>query len=245
MDGVLRWIADDPNRPFFAMAWTVQTHHPYEPSPGRAQIDYFGDRRPVDDYDLGRYLNALSETDRQLARLFATLRQRHLENDTLVLVVGDHGEAFGAPHETYGHGTGLYEEHVHVPMLLWSPLLFPHGGRSPIVGSHVDLNQTIVDVLGIPPASSWQGRSLFDPARGSRVYFFLANDDYQMGMREDGWKYILDVTTGRQELYDLSTDHDEQVNVAADHPEVCKRLRQRLAARAEADRRYRALPASL
>jgi arylsulfatase A-like enzyme len=245
MDGLLRWIADDPHTPFFAMAWTVQTHHPYEPSPGRAQIDYFGNRRPIDDYDLGRYLNALSETDRQLARLFATLRQRHLEKDTLVVIVGDHGEAFGAPHETYGHGTALYEEHVRVPMLLWSPRLFPRGGRSPIVASHVDLNQTIVDVLGIPPASSWQGRSLFDPARGPRVYFFLANDDYRMGMREDGWKYILDVTNGRQELYDLRTDHDEQVNVAAAHPEVCKRLRQRLAARAEADRRYRALPASL
>ncbi|MET0151912.1 MAG: hypothetical protein ABW298_04820 [Candidatus Binatia bacterium] len=49
----------------------------------------------------------------------------------------------------------------------------------------------------------------------------------------------------RQELYDLRTDRDEQVNVAAPHPEVCKRLRQRLAARAEGDRRYRTLPALL
>ncbi len=245
MDGLLRWIADEPHKPFFAMAWTIQTHHPYEPSPGRPLRDFFGDHPPIDGYDLGRYLNTLSETDRQLARLFATLRQRHLEEDTLVVIVGDHGEAFGAPHETYGHGRALYEENVHVPMLLWSPRLFPRGGRSPIVGSHLDLNQTIVDVLRIPPAPSWQGRSLFDPARNPRVYFFVANDDYQLGMREDGWKYILDVTNGRQELYDLRTDHEEQVNVVAAHPEVCKRLRQRLAARADTDRRYGAPAASL
>jgi arylsulfatase A-like enzyme len=239
MDGMIRWITDDPHRPFFLMAWTVQTHHPYEPTPGRPQLDFFGDHRPADDYDLGRYLNALSETDRQLGRLFVTLRHRHLDDDTLVVVVGDHGEAFGAPHEAYGHGTTLYEENVHVPMLLWSPRLFPRGGHSPIVGSQVDLNQTIVDILGIPTAASWQGRSLFDPARGPRVYFFVANDNYQMGVREDRWKYILDVTNGREELYDLRTDQEEQRNVAAANPEVCKRLRQRLAARAEADRRFK------
>jgi arylsulfatase A-like enzyme len=238
IDGAERWIARDPTKPFFLMAWTVQTHHPYEPTPGRPLTDFFGNERPTDDYDFGRYLNVLAETDRQLGRLFLTLRQRGLEDDTLVVIVGDHGEAFGHPHEAYGHGTALYEENVHVPMILWSPRLFPHGGRSPIIGSHLDLNQTITDVLGVPPAGSWQGRSLFDPARRPRAYFFVANDAYQMGVREEGWKYILDATNGREELYDLRADRDEQMNRAPDHPEICKRLRQRLAARAEADRRF-------
>jgi arylsulfatase A-like enzyme len=238
IDGILRWIARDTTKPFFLMGWTVQTHHPYEPTPGRPLTDFFGDKRPADDYDFGRYLNVLAETDRQLARVFLTLRQRGLEDDTLVVIVGDHGEAFGQPHEAFGHGTALYEENVHVPMILWSPRLFPHGGRSPIIGSHLDLNQTITDVLGVSPAGSWQGRSLFDPARRPRAYFFVANDAYQMGVREESWKYILDATNGREELYDLQTDPDEQMNRAADHPEICKRLRQHLAARAEADRRF-------
>jgi lipoteichoic acid synthase len=238
IDGMLRWIGRDATKPFFLMGWTVQTHHPYEPTPGRPLTDFFGDERPTDDYDFGRYLNVLAETDRQLSRLFLTLRQRGLDDDTLVVIVGDHGEAFGQPHEAYGHGTALYEENVHVPMILWSPRLFPHGGRSPIIGSHVDLNQTIADVLGVPPAGSWQGRSLFDPARRPRAYFFVANDAYQMGVREEGWKYILEATSGREELYDLRTDRDEQMNRAADNREICKRLRQRVAARAEADRRF-------
>jgi len=237
-DGMVRWVDAEPAKPFFLMAWTVQTHHPYEPSPNRPVIDFFGETRPTDDYDLGRYLNVLHETDRQIGRLLLTLRQRGLDDDTLVVIVGDHGESFGAPHEFYGHGSALYEENVHVPMLLWSPRLFPHGGRSPIIGSHVDINQTVTDILGVAPHASWQGRSLFDPQRRPRAYFFVANDGYQMGVREEGWKYILDVTNGHEELYDLRTDAEEQSNVATAHSDICKRLRQRLAARAEADRRF-------
>jgi arylsulfatase A-like enzyme len=220
------------------MGWTVQTHHPYEPPPGRPLLDFFGDAKPTDDYDLGRYLNVLHETDRQIGRLFAALRHAKLDEDTLVVIVGDHGEAFGAPHEAYGHGTALYEENVHVPMIIWSPRLFPHGGRSPIIGSHVDVNHTITDILGVPPAPSWQGRSLFDPERRPRAYFFVANDNYQLGVREDGWKYILDATNGHEELYDLRSDPEEQRNRSAEHPDICRRLRQRLAARVEADRRF-------
>lgn len=238
VDGMLRWIDEDRSQPFFLMGWTVQTHHPYEPTPGRPLRDFFGDKRPADEYDFGRYLNVLAETDRQLGRLLLTLHRLGLDDDTVVGIVGDHGEAFGPPHEAYGHGTALYEENVHVPMMLWSPRLFPHGGRSPIIGSHVDLNQTIADVLGVAPAGSWQGRSLFDPGRRPRAYFFVANDDYELGVREEGWKYILNVTSGQEELYDLRTDQEEQVNRAAEHPDVCKRLRQRLAARVEADRRF-------
>ncbi len=238
VDGILRWIPEDPSRPFFVMGWTVQTHHPYEPPPGRPLLDFFGDAKPTDDYDLGRYLNVLHETDRQIGRLFAALRHAKLDEDTLVVIVGDHGEAFGAPHEAYGHGTALYEENVHVPMMMWSPRLFPHGGRSPIIGSHVDVNHTITDILGVPPAPSWQGRSLFDPERRPRAYFFVANDNYQLGVREDGWKYILDATNSHEELYDLRSDPEEQRNRAAEHPDICRRLRQRLAARVEADHRF-------
>ena len=55
------------------------------------------------------------------------------------------GEAFGDPHEAYGHGTALYEENVHVPMLLWSPRLFPNGGRSPVIGSHVSRTVQVIE----------------------------------------------------------------------------------------------------
>jgi arylsulfatase A-like enzyme len=234
IEALVRFVAEDSAAPFFAMVWTVQTHHPYEPSPERPFIDFFDEPEPPDAYDFGRYLNVLSETDAHLGRLFDELRARGLDRDTLVVVVGDHGEAFGQPHGSYGHGTALYEENVRVPLLLWSPRLFPKGGRSATIGSHVDLIETIADLIGVAPDGAWQGRSLFDRDRPPRAYFFVARDDFLIGVREGPWKYVLDVTNGRDELYDLRKDPNERTNLAAVEPDRAKRLRQRLAARVEA-----------
>jgi arylsulfatase A-like enzyme len=77
---------------------------------------------------------------------------------------------------------------------------------------------------------TWQGRSLFDPARPPRAYFYAASDDYLLGVREGDWKYVLNATRGRDELYHLPSDPDEQTNVAAQHPDRCRDLRGRVAA---------------
>ncbi len=230
VDGLFRFVDQDRTRPFYVMAWTIQSHHPYDPSPDRPVVDFFGKDLPPDDYDLGRYLNTLLEVDRQLGRLFAGLRERKLADDTLVVITGDHGEAFGSPHETWGHGSRLYDEGIKVPLLVWSPRLIKKGRHLPTIGSHVDLNATVADLAGLPGDPSWHGRSMFAPGRPPRAYFYAANDDYLLGVREDQFKYVYNLTAGKEELFDLSKDPDEQVNVAADHPLKCQRLRQRVAA---------------
>ena len=227
---VFKFIDQDPKRPFYVKAWTISSHHPYEPSPSHAMVDFFKGALPPDDYDLGRYLNTLNDVDEKLGQLLDGLRQRGLADDTLVAITGDHGEAFGDPHATWGHGARLYQENINVPFLLWNPRLFAKGRRSRTVGSHVDINPTLANLLGIPPAPSWQGRSLFDPDRSPRAYFYAANDDYLLGVREGDWKYIYNVTRGRDELYDLSKDPDEHRNLAAENQDKCRRLRQRLSA---------------
>ncbi len=230
VDGLLQWIDRDCETPFFVMAWTVQSHHPYEPSPEQPFVDFFrGGPLPPDDYDLGRYLNTLLEVDRQLGRVFRGLRERQMAENTLVAITGDHGEAFGDPHPTWGHGARIYEENVHVPLVLWSPRLY-QGRHSPQIGSHVDLCPTLADVLGLAPSPSWHGRSLFDRLHPPRAYFYAANDDYLLGVREGEWKYIYDASLGRDELYDLELDPSEQKNTAGAQPERVRRLRQRLAA---------------
>jgi arylsulfatase A-like enzyme len=230
-DGILRFIDQQPGRPFYVMGWTIQTHHPYEPSPDRKLIDFFKDETPPeDDYDLGRYLNTLREADLQVGRLLDGLRQRRLDKTTLVAVTGDHGEAFGDPHATWGHGARIYEENVHVPFLLWSPALFPKGERSPTIGSHVDINPTLADLMGLASPPSWEGRSLFARGRPPRAYFYAANDDYLLGVREDRFKYIYNATLGSDEIYDLEVDPLERTNISAHHGLKCRQLRQRLAA---------------
>ena len=145
-------------------------------------------------------------------------------------MTGDHGECFGAPHRTWGHGFRLYQEGINVPLMLWNPRLFEGGGRPATIAGHVDVNPTILDILGVPAPSSWEGRSVFAPGRPPRAYFYAANDDYLLGVREGPFKYIYNVTRGREELYDLVHDPDEQTNVAGVYPGRCRVLRQRLAA---------------
>lgn len=236
VDEVVDLIAGAGSKPFFVTAWTTQTHHPYEPSPGVLPLNLLREPTP-DDWELGRYLNVVHETDRHLARIFEAVRRAGLEQDTLIVITGDHGQAFGYPHETYVQGRTVYEEDVHVPLMVWYPRKYKVTARVPDVGSHVDLAPTIADLVGLPAAPEWQGRSLFDESHSRRAYFYVAETHFRLAVREGNWKYIFSVQDGRDELYDLQADPLEQHNVAAQHPDRCDRLRQRLAAWTEANRR--------
>ena len=101
----------------------------------------------------------------------------------------------------------------------------------------MDLAPTITDLVGMPPASDWQGRSLFDTTRTPRAYFYVAEDHFTLGLREGPWKYIFNLREGVDELYNLELDPDEQINLVKDEPERGARMRQRLAAWTEANRR--------
>ncbi|HEX8616078.1 MAG TPA: sulfatase, partial [Thermoanaerobaculia bacterium] len=230
-DRLLGWMAEKPEQPFFAVVWTDQTHDPYLLSPGATATDMApGDTPPAFAADLTRYLSLLRNVDAQLARLFAALRERGIADDTLVVVTGDHGEAFGDPHGQRGHAWSVYEEEVHVPLMLWNPRLFPEGRRVSTIGGHVDLNPTIADILGAVPDSEWQGYSLFDPARQERAYFMAIAGGDIFGVREGDWKYIYDVTSARESLFNLRLDPDEQHDFAKGEPERAAQLRQRVAA---------------
>ena len=234
VEGMIDFIKQAPARPFFLMGWTTQTHHPYEPTPGMPLIDMKREAVP-DQYELDRYLNVLRETDRHLEELFETIRAMGLDEDTLIVVVGDHGQSFGYPHDTYIQGRTAYEEDVHVPLVFWFPRKFRSPMRSSVVGSQVDLAPTITDLTGLPAAAEWQGRSLFDTTHPSRAYFYVAEDHFTLGIREERWKYTFDLREGIEELYDLDRDPDERHNLATVEPQRCARLRQRLAAWTEAN----------
>jgi arylsulfatase A-like enzyme len=148
-----------------------------------------------------------------------------------VVITGDHGEAFADPHIQRGHGLTVYEEELRVPLVFWNPRLFPEGRRVETIGGHVDLNPTIAEVLGVPANPAWQGHSLLQPERPRRA-FFMANisSDFLFGVREGGWKYSYNATTGAEALFELGPDAGEHVNRAADEAARCKALREKVAA---------------
>jgi arylsulfatase A-like enzyme len=242
VDMVLRYIDQDRDRakPFFVFAWNQGTHHPYYLPPNIPRTDFLHGDRSYGDIpeDLNKYLNSLAEFDRQLGRLFDALRERGLDRDTVVIVTGDHGQAFGAPHKGYYHSGNVYDEDVHVPMVVWSPALFPQAAESDAVGSQVDLSPMILDLLGIPAPAGWQGRSPLGNSREHRAYFFGMRNDYLYGVREGAFKYIFNATQGRGELFDVLHDPDEHTDLSASRPELSKTLRERLAAWVEYDQRH-------
>jgi lipoteichoic acid synthase len=164
-----------------------------------------------------RYLNALHHSDQALGRLLDHLEAQGLADSTLVVVVGDHGEAFGR-HNQSGHGSNIYEENMHVPLMFIQPQLF-EGEEDFTLGGIKDIGPTIMQILDLPAPAGWQGESLFDKDRHNRVYFFAPWSGFLFGYREDQYKFIYDATNNTTEIYDLAQDPYEITNLAGQLPD--------------------------
>jgi lipoteichoic acid synthase len=222
---LLDWIGKTRSAPFFAVLWTMQTHYPYFAAEERA----FAPARRIN-----RYMSGLYESDQAIGELLRSLAASGVLDSTLVVVLGDHGEGLGK-HEHLIHST-LYEEDVRVPLLLINRSLF-HGEVDSAALGMVDVAPTIMDVLGLPPEPTWQGRSGFDPDRSARIYLFAPFSGVTFGLVEGSRKFIYKADAGTWELYDLKTDPGELTNLA---PEVAEPTEQlgRLAAWYQYQRRY-------
>lgn len=218
-ESVAAWIEEDPGTPFFAMFWTAMSHFPYHGPEPLLDLD--------DDPFRNRYLNALHYADRVVEELLLRLEAAGLDESTLVVVMGDHGESFGE-HGYYVHSS-IYEQTARVPFLLIQPGRF-HGEADDTVGGLVDVAPTVMDLLGMSPRGGWQGQSLWAPERSGRTYIFSPWSDYLFGYREGPHKHIFNATTGAFEVYDVVADPEETRNLSPQHPEAEQRALHRLAA---------------
>ncbi|MDQ3047306.1 MAG: sulfatase-like hydrolase/transferase [Bacteroidota bacterium] len=207
------WIFMDPAKPFFAMMWTYQTHYPYFVS--GTSVLYEGS-----DSTLNKYLNAVHHSDLVFGKMMKSLKEKGILDSTLVVVVGDHGEAFGR-HDQITHASKIYEENLHVPCMFIHPSF--KGETSSSIGGLIDISPTVLDLLGIDPPKEWQGKSLFNRTENDRVYFFAPWSDYLFGYREKNYKYIYNATRNETEIYDLNTDpmEERKINVSSEQERIC------------------------
>jgi phosphoglycerol transferase MdoB-like AlkP superfamily enzyme len=215
------WQQQQPDEPFFAMLWTFQTHYPYF---NNGKTIHYNTGNP----SLEKYLNGLHRADKALQLLVDGLAKKHLLASTLIVVTGDHGEAFGRHGQTT-HASNIYEENLHIPLLLINPLLFK-GERLSTLGGISDIAPTIFSVLNKPSPAVWQGESLFSTNRRKTVYFFSPYSDVLFGLREDHYKLIFNATDNVFNFYDLSADKYEEKNIAVEKKEYVKMLNQKLQA---------------
>jgi glucan phosphoethanolaminetransferase (alkaline phosphatase superfamily) len=212
----LNWIDHDKSRPFFAVYMPIAGHHPYEtPSPGPFP----------DDSEINRYRNALDYADQSVAELIAGLRARALESGTVLLIFGDHGEAFGQHDGNFGHTNFIYQENLHIPFLITVPGL-DHQIRVHRPISLIDVPGTICDLLSIDPPQQWQGSSALQKAGMS-----LFITDYSLGLlglRDGNWKFIYEIESARCKLFNLNDDPAEMTNLAEAQPQRCENYRNRL-----------------
>lgn len=219
---LLDWIDERPAEPFFAFAYTIETHHPYVAPPASQHFD-FG----VDDEELDRYLNSLRAADAKIAHLLEELDRRGLTESTLIAITSDHGESFGQ-HNQRTHSFGIYEPTVHVPLLLLHPGLKDMPRRQSALGRHLDIAPTLLDLIGVAAPAEWQGASLLRPGSPERVYFLSVGNEVVLGLRDGDYKYHYYVDTARQELFNLAEDPKELHNRADDEPDRSAGYRHRL-----------------
>ena len=156
------WLEAEPGKPFFAFYLAGTPHHDYA-VPARDGEE----RRWSEDEDLDGYLRAVNYTDGFVERLLTQLEELGLLQETVVLIVGDHGEGFGE-HLPRQHNTNPYEEGMRVPLLLQGPGI--EAGRIEQPTSHLDLLPTLLEALGARVQGDLPGHSLLHPLPERTVF---------------------------------------------------------------------------
>jgi arylsulfatase A-like enzyme len=145
------------------------------------------------------------------------LRTRGLEDKTLFVVFGDHGEAFGEHEGNFGHTQFIYDENVHVPYVIAIPGLIQKSIRTHNTISLIDTAPSILDLLGVAIPAGLQGTSVLEP--GSRMSPFFT--DYSLGwlgLQDACRKYLFEMDSARSHLYDVCTDPRESVDLSSREP---------------------------
>lgn len=167
------------------------------------------------------YNAALAASDAAVGKLTATLKTQKADANTAIVVVADHGQSLGA-HGEDTHGIFLYDETIHVPLLIKLPEAQPAPKQVSAKVRLVDVAPTLLEIAGIPVPSQMQGQSLLRVAKaggGSDQPVYSRSD---LGQRGFGWsaleswragKYLY-IRAPKPELYDMTADPAAAHNLA-------------------------------
>lgn len=234
---VLPWLEAHRDTRFFLFIHYMDPHDPYFEHPfngrGYARVANQNPDPALAPAMSRAYDGEVAYLDEHLGQLFAALKKWGLYNNTLILLVGDHGEEF-QEHGGWWHGTTLYEEQLAVPLIIKYPQQAHAGTVDDGFARCLDLAPTVVDVLGVPAPATWQGVSLCPGASVPRPEALFAEEDHEgnvlQSLRTPHRKLII-ANEGNPrglptvELFDLRADPGEHHNLAAGEPDTVRLLR--------------------
>jgi len=243
-------------RPFFLFANYMDAHWPYLPPPPFDTV-YPGKNEPLPwerwypilrdvmnlkrtlteheyDHMVSQYDGGVAYLDMHLGNLIAVLKTMGLYDNCMIIITSDHGEVFGR-RNLVGHGVSVYQDQVHVPLLI----KYPNDDQPRVVDqvvSVVDLMPTVLDVLGIQVSADLPGQSLArSEAIRSRPVFsetfpdgFLSKLHPRFERVERAvftWPHkFIGSTAGRKELYSLAVDPTEEHDISDGQADVSKEI---------------------
>jgi len=177
-----------------------------------------------------RYDDKILQADGIIRQLFDALAAKRYLDNAIVVITGDHGEGLGERH--WAHGWHLYNEDVRIPLLIYD---VPSANYPDLTfGAQVDIAPTIIDRLGWPIPSSWDGESLLrrSPTRLTHHQTYFAPNRFGVIYRDGPslFKLIATPAYGKEELYDLRRDAAETHNIVGVNPALAERLRREVQA---------------
>ena len=221
-----RWLERHGEERFFLWVHYFDPHQPYD-APAQYSSQF-----AAEPYDA-----EMAFMDESFGQLMAQLEQRGLLERTLVVIVGDHGEAL-QQHGEPTHASFIYDATMNVPLWMAAPGIGSPGTSVPATVRTIDIAPTVLDLLGVEqPSEEMQGRSLRplleqptlgwnEPALIESYYTkFQFGWAPIRGLIADGWKYI---EAPSPELYDLGEDPDEVTNLIGRRPELAAEMAERL-----------------
>src|SRR5437899_729026 len=217
VDHALSWLSQVPSGPFFLWVHFYDAHDPYDPpSP-------YKERYAAQPYD-----GEIAFADACVGKLLDALRKRGLYDEALIAVMADHGESLGA-HGENTHGVFLYDETLHVPLLVKLPLNRAAGKRIETRAGLVDVAPTLLNVAGVSPPAEMQGQPLMlSPKAGTDMSTSGLPEDRPAYAETDyphrafGWSALRALRTGKylyiqapeRELYNQESDAAAAHNLA-------------------------------
>ena len=243
---LLNLLRQAPAKPTFALLHTYEVHSPYEPPPEYEKLwNIYESSLPatnevlkplqktageqLTEADFNRlealYDAGIRYTDDVLRSFFAELESIGFLDHALVIITADHGEEFG-DHGGLLHGMSLYEELLHVPLILVGSETAA-ARVDPRLVSMVDLAPTILKYAGLAVPGHMEGRNLLSddwslPWHEQRIFAQYA--DFRYAVRTPRWKLIQYPRGNRTHLFDLKRDPSERHNLRHERPELAAAL---------------------
>jgi len=232
-DLALKDLAKIKDTPFFMYLHYMDPHSPYHLQDGfyPADLPENSDdfqrlvgsswmvEKAVDSDQLRCYFTEVGYVDAEVGRLLKGLDGLGLKENTIVVFVADHGEAFW-DHGILGHLNSLHEELVHIPLIIrWPGNLPAAQSRSELVSS-MDIFPTMLDLCGLHYSGRIMGKPLFyktGPANANRqlfIEFRLTTGQGIFGVITPDWHYMIHTESGDQELYNRPADPLQKNNLA-------------------------------